>query len=406
MVRKYGYLLLLSFFICTSMQSQRLDNKCLSIQGQTSFGKMAKTDSEVKNLLLQNSLRSFDIAVGYQTLQTDSSFFASDYNYPILGIGFSVTDFSNIRLTNQSFINNIYTMYGFIDRSLIRWNGWSLGYRLNAGLSYAGHGYNPINNPDNHFVSSPLMVYVGINMNMKYQIARHWSLGLSVEAKHFSNGRLGMPNKGINIYAAGVSATYHFVTLQSGCSKIEDKNHFTKYFFYHLSLGGGVQSSLEEWNLYSAAESSPHKKRKDFRKYPKFSLSTDMIYRYSRKYGTGMGFDLFYTPHIHKLKEWDGILSNNEASSKQKYSPLAIGISINQEVFYKNISLFAAMGYYVYRELGIQHNESRFYQRAGFRYYLPFSEKTFIGTSIKAHKFKMAEYLELSAGFKFSINTN
>ncbi len=399
MSKRFFLLSLYGFCIGTVTQAQQFDRKHLSVEGQVSFGNMAKVDSEVKDVLLNKNLRFFDISLNYNTLPSDSSRFASIYNYPVFGLGLSIADFSNVCLTNQSSINNIYTLYGFIDRSLIRTNQLSFGYKLSAGLSYASNPYDPIKNPDNIFVSSPLMVYIGFGLNAKYKLTNQFAIGLSVEARHFSNGRLGMPNKGINILAAGVSASYFFDTQPSVYPKMQQKEEYKNHFYYHFVLGGGLQSSLEEWNLYSVAETDPDKKKKDFKKYPKFSFSGDAMYRYSRKYGTGVGVDVFYVPHTNKLKEWDAELLNGNTSLR--YNPLSIGISLNQEVFYKNASLFAAFGYYAYRELGEQNKESRFYQRAGFRYYIPPSNNIFFGASIKAHNFRMAEYLELSVGYKF-----
>ena len=372
----------------------------MSIEGQASFGKMANVDSEVRGVLLDNNVRFFDLSLHYNTFPSDSSRFASVYNYPVFGLGVFVADFNSVRLTNQSSINNMYTLYGFMDRSIIRKNEFSIGYKLGAGVAYANNPYDPVKNPDNIFVSSPLMVYVGFGLNVKYRPIDRFAISLSVEARHFSNGRLSMPNKGINIFATGISATCYFDTPPSDFPKVQRKEEYADHFYYHFALGGGVQSSFEEWSLYSVAETNPDKKKKDFKKYLKFSFSADIMYRYSLKYGTGIGIDLFYTSHTGKLKEWDSVLQNSSISN-QEYNPLSVGVSLNQEVFYKNVFLFAAFGYYVYRELGVQNKESRFYQRAGFRYYLPPSNHVFIGTSIKAHSFRMAEYLELSLGYKF-----
>lgn len=397
MSKRLFLLLLCSLCIGTLTQAQLLDRKHLSIEGQVSFGKITKVDSKVKDVLLNNNIRFFDLSLNYNTLPSDSSLFASIYNYPVFGLGLSTADFSSVRLTNHSTINNIYSLYGFIDRDIIRVKQFSFGYKLSAGISYASNPYDPIKNPDNIFVSSPLMVYIGFGINLKHKLTNQFSTKLSVEARHLSNGRLGMPNKGINSLAAGVSTSYFFDSQASVFSKTEQEHEYRKHFYCHFALGGGLQSSLEEWNLYSVAETDPVKKKKYFKKYSKFSFSGDVMYRYSYKYSTGVGVDLFYTTHTNKLKEWDTELMNG--NSTFKYNPLSIGISLNQEVFYKSVSLFAAFGYYAYRELGIQNKESRFYQRAGFRYYIAPSNSIFIGTSIKAHNFKLAEYLELSVGY-------
>ncbi|MDR2084192.1 MAG: acyloxyacyl hydrolase [Bacteroidales bacterium] len=399
-MRKVRFLLLLCCFcICTITQAQKFDKKHLSIEGQVSFGKMAKLDSKIKEVLLSNDVRFYDLSLNYNTLPSDSSRFASAYNYPTFGLGFTVADFSSVHLTNQSRINTIFVLSGFIDRNLIRNKHLSFGYKLNAGLAYANNPYDPIKNPDNIFISSPLMVYIGFGFNVKYKPVNRLAIGLSADFRHISNGRTGMPNKGINMFSAGVSATYYLDKQQSDFTKIHKNDKYRKHLIYHLALHSGIQSSIEEWSLYSEKEADPAKKKTDFQKYPIISLSADIMYRYSLKFGTGIGVDLFYTSHTDKLKEWDSALSGIN-TSRQEYNPLSVGLSINQEVYYKNLSLFVAVGYYVYRELGLQKKE-KFYQRAGFRYYLPPTNSVFMGISIKAHKFCTADYLEFSIGYKF-----
>ncbi len=388
---------LLFLCACLPLIAQQFDKKHLSIGAQVFTGKILRPDQEVRDILLDGSCNVYNLVLGYSTLPSDHSLFASAYNYPTFGLGLSVADFSRSRMSGSSHIGNIYSLYGQMNRSLIRQQYISLGYNLEAGLSYATDPYNPASNPDNYLVGSPYMVYVGFGVDLKCRLTDNLEIGLNMGAKHYSNGRMGMPNKGINMLGGGVSARYYFDAPPYNYPKYE-AIPFKKHFYYHLTLGGGGQASLQEWDI-SNKQPVPEQKQTRFKLYPKASVSADAMYRFSPKYGTGVGIDLFYTPHTKRLQEWDNILTS-EKTGDAKYNPMSIGLAINQEVYYRNLSLFVGLGYYAYRQLGIRDNDSRFYQRAGFRYYFPAFNDLFVGYAIKAHNFRMAEYLEFSVGIR------
>ncbi len=396
---KKGYCLCLPlfFYICTPLAGQHFDKKHLSAGVSAFTGRILRVDPGVKDMLQNATCSVYNFTLGYSTLPTDHSAYAPDYNYPMFGLGLSVADFSRARMYGPSHIGNIYTLYGFMNRALVRQPYWSFGYNLEAGLSYGTDRYNPATNPGNYFVGSPLMVYVGAGIDLKCRLTDRLEIGLGMGAKHYSNGRMGMPNKGINILGGSVSACYYFDAPPRSYLKPETMP-FAKHFYYHLSIGGGGQASLQEWEL-SKEQPTAELKQKRFRLYPKASISADAMYRYSQRYGTGIGLDIFYTPHISRLREWDNRLSG-ETANGVKYKPLAAGLAINQEVYYGNLAMSVAMGWYAYRQPGIRDNDSQFYQRAGFRYYFPALNNLFVGYAIKAHNFQTAEYLEFSVGIR------
>jgi hypothetical protein len=74
------------------------------------------------------------LSINYNTFPSDSSRFASAYNHPVFGLGVSVADFSRVRLTNQSSINNIYVFIGTSikahDFRMAEYLELSLGYKF------------------------------------------------------------------------------------------------------------------------------------------------------------------------------------------------------------------------------------------------------------------------------------
>ena len=49
------------------------------------------------------------------------------------------------------------------------------------------------------------MIYVGLGLKLKYRLSEHWEIGVSAGAKHYSNGKYGIWNKGMNNLGGDVS---------------------------------------------------------------------------------------------------------------------------------------------------------------------------------------------------------
>ena len=381
-----------------STEAQYLDKEHLSIDAEALEGNMLPHNPDVRKSLRSRFCGIYSIGMGYQTLPSDSSVFASEYNYPLFGLRMSVADFSCIKMVEDSRLGNIYLLYGRMERPLIRKGCWQINYMLDAGLSFATAPHNRFTNPDNPFIGFRLMVYVGFGVGVNYKVTSRFEVGLSANLRHYSNGRLGMPNSGINLFGAALSARYYLDPQPELFSKMP-KWEFQKEWLFHLSAGVGGQASLQEWTLDSHADAKD--RRAHYRLRPKFSFSADAMYRYTPKYATGIGIDLFHTGHIGLLRQWDRQLYPDRNPDNLKYSRLAVGVAVNQEIYYRNLALNASVGYYVFRRVGI-HDKERFYQRAGFRYYFPKLNNAFVGIAIKAHRFTQAEYLELSIGIRFT----
>ena len=200
---------LLSFLIivllapCFDLCSQSFNKDRWSVEGSFASGKITKPDAHVIAILKDGTCREYNLRVGY--VDTDTSAFAAAYNYPTFGLGFSMADFSDVKMHSGSGLGNIYALYGFMETSLIRYKKLRLAHLFSIGLSYNTDTYDPVHNRDKIFSSFPIMVYVGMDGRLKYQINNQWEIGIGVNVRHYSNGRLGIMNKGINILGGDAS---------------------------------------------------------------------------------------------------------------------------------------------------------------------------------------------------------
>lgn len=401
----------LSVGFASSAKAQSINGSDLAISVQGWYG--FDIEKSRPNLTSYGYM-NYEAAVGIQTKPENQNPFAEAFGFPLIDIGISIARAGNFKFSDQTHFPNLYSAYGSFERSILRTERFSAGYLLNFGATYNPAKYDPVNNPGNNWLSAPFMAYFGAGVFGKLHIGKRWETGVNFMFRHFSNGRLSLPNEALNGMGVGVFARYRL-------SDYNHKKYTTKYGFerdyqrgmqYMIVVGGGVHTCMAEWNAYVERESDPMKKAEAAAKlkaHPKFSLSFDALYRYSMRYATGLGVDLFYSSNMKELEASDRIFYGNEAVDRSPgYSPLSVGIAVVQEVYWRNFAVHVAIGAYPYRHKGVNGPEAKaagdrergwHYEKAGIRYYFPKLGDTFVGFAIKSHSIK-AEYLEFSVGVK------
>jgi len=113
---------------------------------------------------------------------------AMDYDNPVLGHGLNVGYFlePNFRLTP----------------------GVSLSLRGSFGLAFLSNPYHPVRNPTNSSYSLPVSAYLALGVGTSVRLTPRWSLTLSGQYEHVSNGGLQEPNLGINYPTASLGLLY------------------------------------------------------------------------------------------------------------------------------------------------------------------------------------------------------
>lgn len=357
---------------------------------------------------------NYDVAVGIQTNPENRNPYAEAFGFPMINIGFSLSRTSNFKFSDTTKFPDLYTLYGSFERSILKKRLVSAGYLLDFGITYNPGRYDPVNNPGNNWLSSPIMAYFGAGVFAKMHIGKRWEAGVNVMFRHFSNGRLDLPNEALNGVGAGLFVRYRMSDYEYDkyTQKYNFERNWDKGMQYMIVLGGGVHTCMAEWNAYVESEPDPVKKAEAaalLKAHPKFSLSFDAIYRYSMRYATGIGLDLFYSTNMDALEKSDRVFYGDEAVDNcPGYFPLSVGIAVVQEVYWGNFAVHVAVGAYPYRHKGVNGELAKeagdrergwHYEKAGFRYYFPKLGDTFVGFAIKSHSIK-AEYLEFSLGVR------
>ena len=355
---------------------------------------------------------TYEASVGFQTNPNDSSAYARQFGYPMLNFGFSLARMGEFKFYDQTKFSDLYSLYGSFERSLLRKKRFSLGYLLDFGATYNPDRYDPVNNPGNNWLSSPVMAYFGAGAFIKFHVGRRWEIGADAMFRHYSNGRLALPNEALNALGAGLFARYRLDDYDykeyTGIPRI--KADYKRGMQYMIVLGGGVHTCMAEWNAKVETEDDVTKKSGiKLKAHPKLSISVDALYRYALRYASGVSLDVFYSSNMKELEASDRIVYGDEAVEKcPGYSPISVGLALVHEVYWHNLAVHVAVGAYPYRHKGVNGIEAKeagdrergwHYEKAGLRYYFPKLGDTFLGFAIKSHSVK-AEYLEFSAGVR------
>ena len=364
---------------------------------------------------------TYEVAAGFQTDPSDNCPYAQQFGYPMLSVGISTARMGNFKFHDQTEFPGLYSVFGSFERSLMRNEHFSLGYQFDFGATYNPGRYDPVNHPGNNWLSSPFMAYFGAGAFAKFHLGKRWEIGADFMFRHYSNGRLDLPNEALNALGGGIFARYrlsdyNYARYAGAPQKASD---FTKGMQYMIVLGGGVHKCMAEWNAYvegirpdQDVEVTPEEKKaaaSGLKAHPKLSVSFDALYRYALRYATGVGVDVFYSSNMEALEKSDRLVYGDEAVEIcPGYSPVSIGLAVVQEVYWKNLAVHVAIGAYPYRHKGVNGPEAKalgdrergwHYEKAGLRYYFPRLGDTFVGFAIKSHSIK-AEYLEFSVGIR------
>lgn len=405
-----AYVLLFCLYLCPSLISAQ------AIEAGYGRGEVLKLGQWLNQEggLRQQDAQSFWFGYIHQTNANERCAYASDYNYPAFTFGVLVADFNKVRLRYNpkgarpidydSRCGTSIAAYVSFERTFFRTKSrWNAGYTLSSGIGYNTHIYNKYSNVDNIMLGSRLSVYFDAAITLSYR-HHQYEFFAGPEFRHLSNGGIVRPNKGINKLGVGAGMRYYLQPYDSLSFKRISEPFNEKDIYLNIVYSSGIKSSQGEW-LYDANNYIWKSNDVDNVKYGKDGyqtyyyhlISTDLMYRYARRYASGIGIDALYEPYNREIE-----IQNNKAN-RSNLSKWSLGIAAKHEVFFRRLSMQMALGWYLSRPLNKISNtdeEYPYYERIGLRYNLPILNNSIsIGYNIYAHLTK-AYGTEVVIGFK------
>ena len=335
--------------------------------------------------------------------------YAHDYNYPTFSFGLRYHlnhgttmhrddpwgEAQPVNYTSK--LGNFLTLYGTFNRPLYRNKHWQWGYYLGTGIAYTSLKYNQKNDIDNEYIGSHLNIYFNAGLYGQVKIAKEWSVKGGLDFAHHSNGAMARPNKGANYFGPFVGLVYEPQQATSPIAKrnTEATQPFQKYWFTEFTLGLGGKTLLEEWlqTQFNTPQGQPDYRKEHFTYYGAYSFHTHLLYRYARRWASGVGVGVFYGEYAHRIARMD----KENGHTDEKHSPWSASIEARHEVYYGNVSVRLTLGYYLYRHMGYSANhglEYPYHEQVGVFYSFPKLKGLTLGFSVNAHATK-ADFTEL-----------
>lgn len=386
--------------VCLNVKAETNDS--LSHWGgsfSVSPGIAISADKYQKKWLKGKHNLAFEAALSYRALPQDSDAFAADYGYPTFSAGVKYALNHKVTMHRSpdpawglaevvdydSHMGNTIAMYGTFARPLLRSKRWEADATMQVGVAYSHTKYDEANNIDNEMVGSRWLIYFGLGTHVTYRIAEQWGLKAGMEFWHMSNGALNRPNKGANFIAPSIGIAYMPYWDSTVWGKTGKYNPpFDKHLYLNLSLGVGAKTLFEEWNetQFHTPKGQPGYRTGKFGLYMAYSAQADLMYRYARRWASGIGVDVFYGASVSRVERME-----RKQGSTATYSPWSVGVGLKHQAFYNRWSLAMSLGWYLYRHMGVtaENVEKPYYERIGVLYSFPGKYGLTVGGLVKAH---------------------
>lgn len=411
--------ILLIAFVYVATQAKAIEKDSIRHWGFTVSvmkSEIIALDKNQRKYLKEKENGSVALELNHINLPSDHDSYAKDYNYPSLSIGLRYTMNNRVRFHRtpdlawdkieevpyDSRLGNTLSLYGTFQRAIHRNRHWETSYSLSGGIGYTNKWYNINNNIDNDFIGTPILIYFGAGIHQTYRFAREWGVRASLEFVHHSNGALYRPNKGSNCLGPSVGIVYYpyYETFIREHDSFKSAP-FKKFLYLDITAGIGAKTLVEDWQItqFRTPKTDPNYRTGDFKRYATYSLQANLMYRYARRWASGIGIDAFYNtyaPHIEQLERKEGNIIDCK--------PWSFGIAGKHETFFHNLSVNVALGTYLYRRMGSIDRElgGRIYERIGVNYSFPSLNGLKLGINVKAHTTK-ADFTELVITYPFRL---
>lgn len=349
--------------------------------------------------LYQNMVSSYNYPVFGATWSVSSrpgegGYYEKAFNYPSAGLGISYARMGSLQFKGSSRLGDLFNLYGWLGFDWIRSGRFRMGPVLELGIAYSPVAYDWKTNPDNKFIGAHVEADLGAGLEMELLLSQHFSLLADVHATHHSNGMTKAPNWGINELAAGGGVRYYLTerTFVPGRTQPwPDTPEFGKGLHWNFYGSLAVHNCPVELDGVLAAGLA-EKMNGRVPSRLRAQGGVEMVWRYSPVWATGLGLEGGYV--ANNYRETDLRLGLGE--DPKGYSSFQSGLSVLQEIWYRQLSLEVALGVYVFKKSGLSEDIPWNFQKVGIRYHWG---HCFAGLHMRAHFFDRSYTLEWTVGY-------
>ncbi len=325
----------------------------------------------------KNISQQYQFGVSY--FPKNASTWYQYWNYPEINFRAGWLDFGD-----QKKLGNAYYFLPELAFSLYRTKEWNFIASIGSGVAYLTKKYNRVSNPEHNAIGTNWNNVTQFSFLGRYNLKTNVQLGAGILLSHFSNGRTGSPNYGVNLPGGQINVRYYFNREDTLIMRREQQK---------------LQRNDPSWGadlLFGSGLSA----------YPVPGVNALPVYFLNA------GFRWKKSPYFHVLmgSEWE----YNEAVYQFHYQDFDADIIAQKkatrtafygagELFFGQVSLRLQSGYYLPWPEVRQNDFFPFYFRLGLHFYplkMNSRVKPLLGVMMKSHAEK-AQYLGIATGIIF-----
>jgi len=296
------------------------------------------------------------------------------FNYP--QVGFAV-EYYNYRVPDE--LGETYSASTYLDFTPTPKKKNQFRINIGTGIVYSTRKYDAVNNELNKAISSDISYILRGTIHYEIELSEQYYFNINAAFRHYSNGKLNMPNNGMNFPAFGLGVRYVPHPEKIKYYKNNESDEFDRSLKYNLMVS---RSWREVW-------------REDY-KHAAYSTSFYLSKQVSKFNSILLGIDGFKYDQESVKREYINWVQDNPDLSEDytpEYTEEQAAITIGTELFMDKLSVIVQGGFYIYKPQ--EYYESTWYQRYGLKYY-PI-EQAFAQITLKAHS-RTADMVEFGIG--------
>lgn len=289
------------------------------------------------------------------------------YDYPMFGISLLSSP-----LSSQQYLGSGIGVAPFVNYPLFRTSLFSVNFFVSSGIGYIGKPFDMRNNYKNQAIGSHLNALLAGQIDLRYRINESSEVSTGISLTHFSNGKVKVPNLGINNVGFFVGYAHHFTTNEPAVKEV----HSTEdpAWEKNVFLAAAIKQIYPVGGNY----------------YPYTALSFNVKKIINRKRKIGVGADIFYDFSDRARFVKMGVMNPDITYTKPALYAL-------HDFRMGKTSVFVHIGAYLY---AYEKNQGygMIYDRAGIQYYFNNSISALV--ALKTHYAK-ADCIEWAINFSF-----
>lgn len=293
------------------------------------------------------------------------------YNYPQWGIAAS---YFNYGVPDE--LGWVTSLTTYLDLTAGK-NKHKWRINIGTGAVYSSKTFEPETNEDNTAVSSTISYVLRGTIHKEFQLNEKLFFNVNLAFRHYSNGRLNMPNNGMNYPIVGVGIRYLPKPIELKSQSVDERLIDPKIRY---TLRGSV-SWREVWQIDN--------------KQNAYSLSMYASKQVSKVNSLLLGVDAFRYDQ-ESINKSNGVYQDKEGIDPSVVlddGRNQLAVTLGTELLISKVSVIVQAGIYVYKP---QEYYSNWYQRYGIKY--NFNKNLFGQFSLKSHS-RTADMIEFGAGF-------